>query len=152
MYKNPADYSELFGPYQEGLKTLLKTNDKEAKEFKIEAQKLPLGERLSKLKELYEGVVEKQKLPKEIVLPNEPNKEIPVTKIEEQKGKQKKEKGGKKEAKVKDLEEMKKTWHRLEKNPMSDVIKELGEEEYTKQLKEVFYGNEPKVNCFIIQD
>lgn len=138
VYKNEnLNVKPIFGQYYEGLKELIKNSNQEIQDLVPEEIDVPLDERLLKLKELYEATLSKYKKTEQ----NTNTKDESLNNSQEDDKKKK----GKKE---KDLSFLKTTWPRIEKDPFSEVIKELGEEEYGRQLKEIMSG--PKENENVI--
>jgi hypothetical protein len=145
VYKDEnLNMKQIFGAYNEGLKEVLKRSEQEKKDLVTQEINVPFDERLIRLKEIYEATLSKYKQSEQNANNNE-EKETSVDKNQEEKNKSPKK--GKKDGKEKDLASLKKTWPRIEKNPYSDIIKELGEEEFEKQLKEL--SNNPHENGLV---
>jgi len=133
VYKDEnLNMKQIFGVYNEGLKEVLKKSEQEKKELVTQEIHVPLDERLIKLKEIYEASLSKYKQTEQNANNND-EKESSADKDQEEKNKSTKK--GKKDGK--DLASLKKTWPRIEKDPYSDIKKELGDEEFERQLKEL---------------
>ena len=147
---NSESLKILLGPYDEAFREIIKKSDDEVKHLVID-RKVPVGERLIKLKEMLEAISKKSmknpiedKISKEVVSEkSQKNEEAKLEKLEETKDKsQKKGKKEKEKEKVqekeKDMTLLKTTWPRLEKSVFNEIRKDFTEEQFDKEFNELF--------------